>query len=525
MFKKMKFLQKWTAITIAISLFFSTATLPARAQDAETLAPNIVYFQVDNLGFGELGTYGGGILRGTPTPRIDQFAEEGLKLLNFAPESQCTPSRSALMTGRYAIRSGTHTVEFGGTAGGLVAWEKTIADILSENGYNNYILGKWHIGETPGRLPTDHGFRYWYGVPRSYGEAYWFDDPYYAPKLNPGDPGYNPDTPDRGDPVARVVESCSDITLEAVEACSAENLNTLQESELLTIDVRRDLDVKYLDRAQQRIEESIDEGKPFFLYFNHTMMHYPLVPRDEFQGKTGYGDFADSLAQLDADFGTLLDFLAITDDPRNAGKKLADTTIVVFAGDNGADDTYGARGNSGFFEGSLFAGGEGNLRTAGIVRYPGVVLAGRESDEIVHITDMFPTLVRWAGAEIPQDRQIDGVDQRAFFEGNQTNSAREGFPFWNGPTLYGIKWQHYKMKYYDQTNVFDPALKLATPYLINLKVDPKERTPLQYPYTWVTAHIGQILANFQKSVEEEPLIPAGAPLEATPEDYLPESQN
>jgi arylsulfatase A-like enzyme len=117
--------------------------------------PNVVYFLVDNLGYGELGCYGGGILRGADTRRIDAFAGEGMKLLNFAPEAQCTPPRSALMTGRYAIRSGNHTVALAGSEGGLVAWERTIADILSAGGYATACFGKWHIGDLCGRWPVE----------------------------------------------------------------------------------------------------------------------------------------------------------------------------------------------------------------------------------------------------------------------------------------------------------------------------------------------------------------------------------
>ena len=130
--------------------------------------PNVVYFLVDNLGIGELSSYSGGPLRGTSTPSIDAFAQEGIRLLNFAPETQCTPSRSALMTGRYSIRSGNQTVALAGSHGGLVKWERTMGDIFSEAGYPTAIVGKWHIGDSDGRWPTDHGFDEWYGIPRSY---------------------------------------------------------------------------------------------------------------------------------------------------------------------------------------------------------------------------------------------------------------------------------------------------------------------------------------------------------------------
>jgi len=149
------------------------------------MRPNVVYFLVDNLGMGELSSYSGGPLRGVSTTRIDAFADEGMLLFNFAPEAQCTPSRSALMTGRYSIRSGNHTVELAGSQGGLVRWERTLGDVFSEAGYATAIVGKWHIGASPGRWPTEHGFDEWYGIPRSYDESLWPEDPWYDPQRAP----------------------------------------------------------------------------------------------------------------------------------------------------------------------------------------------------------------------------------------------------------------------------------------------------------------------------------------------------
>jgi arylsulfatase A-like enzyme len=161
---------------------------------------------------------------------------------------------------------------------------------------------------------------------------------------------------------------------------------------------------------------------------------------------------------------------------------------------------------------------EGSLRTPAIVRYPGHVPAGQVSNEIVHITDMFTTLTRWAGLEIPKDRVIDGIGQRAFFEGKQKNSDREGFLYWMGDTLYGVKWRNFKMVMVLQKTLSDPALHLATPHLINLDTDPKERKPYEYPYihSWVGEHTAKLLREYAGSLIREPLIPVGAPL-----DYVP----
>ena len=446
--------------------------------------PNVVYFLVDNLGMGELSCYSGGPFRGVTTERIDAFAKEGMMLLNFAPEAQCTPSRSALMTGRYSIRSGNQTVALAGSHSGLVKWERTLGDIFSGVGYATGIVAKWHIGDSAGRWPTDHGFDEWYGIPRSYDEC-----------LRPSDPWYDP----KRDPVTKTLEG--------------KKGQAVRELEQLTVDVRRDIDVEYMKRAKDFLKRSTDAGKPFFLYFCHSLMHLPTIPRAEFKGKTGHGDWADCLLELDTDFGALLDYL------KQLG--VADNTIVVFSGDNGPEEAQPWRGTAGYFEGSYFTGMEGSLRTPALVRYPGHVPSEQKSNEIVHITDMFTTLLLWTGLQIPKDRVVDGVDQRAFLEGKQINSNRDGFPYWLGSQLYGVKWRNFKLVMVEQKKLTDPALPLPNPHLVNLDTDPKEREPVDYPYihTWVGAHVAKILGDYQESLKREPLIPVGAP-----QDFVPKQK-
>lgn len=443
--------------------------------------PNVIYFQVDNLGYGELGCYGGGVLRGADTRRIDQFAQEGFQLLNFAPEAQCTPSRAALMTGRYAIRTGNHTVAAAGADSGIVAWERTMGDLFSAAGYATMCMGKWHIGDRDGSWPTDHGFDEWYGPLHSYDECMWEKDPWYVPGRDP--------------------ESY------LLEGLKGQKVN---EAEKLTYDGKRNIDVEYQRRAFRFMEESTAADRPFLLYFNHSLMHLPVVPRDEYRGKSAQGDWADCLLQLDGDFGALLDKL------EQLG--ISDNTIVVFAGDNGNEEQLLHRGTAGFFEGSYFTGMEAALRTPCIARWPGKIAAGRKSDQIVHITDWFVTLAAMAGLPVPDDRMIDGVDQTPFLSGEQEHSNREGFIYWNGDKLYGVKWQNFKLVLVEQKYFTDPALPLGSPHIINLMTDPKEREPYNqvYYHTWTMAHFGRLLKQFQLSVQREPLIPAGAPVDYTP---------
>jgi arylsulfatase A-like enzyme len=445
--------------------------------------PNVLFFHVDNLGFGELSCYSGGPFRGAWTGRIDAFAKQGFRLTNYAPEAQCTPTRSALMTGRHAIRSGTHSVPVGAPGSwGLVRWEKTLGDLLSEGGYSCAVYGKWHVGEGPGRWPTDKGFEEWYGPPRTYDEALWPTDPWYDP---------------RRDPQSRMVQIKKgepDVT----------------EGEQLTLELRRDCDVEYLKQASEFMRRTAAEGSPFFVYFNHSLMHMPVIPREEFKGKTGQGDWADSLVELDSDFGFLLDLLDELE--------ISENTLVVFAGDNGPEDVLLWRGTPGYWEGSYFAGGEGNLRTPCIVRWPGHVAENRVSDEIMHVTDWFTTILHAAGLSEPADRVIDGVNQLAWLAGSQDSSAREGYIFWMGPEMYGIKWRNFKLVLVEQKYSSDPAGKLSAPRIINLVSDPQEREAVAVPYlhSWTAFHFNRILGEFRASTQREPPIPAGAPLEYVP---------
>jgi arylsulfatase A-like enzyme len=239
----------------------------------------------------------------------------------------------------------------------------------------------------------------------------------WRPALWPDDPWYEPGR----DPVTRMV---------AIKRGESE----VTESDQLTLDVRRDCDAEYLRRAETFIRRTARDGTPFFVYFNHSLMHMPVISREEFKGASGQGDRADSLLELDADFGALLDLL---DELGVAGN-----TLVVFAGDNGPEDVLLWRGSPGYWEGSYFAGGEGNLRTPCIARWPGRIQPGRASDEIMHVTDWFTTILHAAGLSEPADRVIDGVNQLGWLTGQAAASQREGYIYWMGRRLSNQANQH-----------------------------------------------------------------------------------
>jgi arylsulfatase A-like enzyme len=449
--------------------------------------PNIVFILTDNLGYGELGVYGGGILRGAPTPRIDKLASEGMRLLNFNVEAQCTPSRSALMTGRFSIRSGTYEVPIGGAPDGLTLWEVTIAELLSEQGYATGMWGKWHLGSAEERFPTQQGFDEWYGIPRSYDEAFW-------PSLNETKSMW-PSVGDKQGWNANIVQP------EFIyEARKGENPRKIAKMDL---DRRRTMEAEITSRAVEFIKRNASAGKPFYAYVSSSMVHLPTLPNPEFAGKTENGDWADCLAEMDFRTGQILDAI------QEAG--IEDNTVVIFTSDNGPEATDPWQGDSGPWRGTYFTAMEASLRAPFILRWPGKVSAGRISNEIVHIVDLYTTLAHVAGAVVPKDRPIDGVDQLDFFLGKQENSNREGFPAYVADRLSAVKWRNWKMHLIQQENMYDPPLRLPLPKIINLLTDLKEERDVAAYNTWVAEPMMRIIGEFQESLKKYPPIKVGTP--------------
>jgi arylsulfatase len=397
-----------TVILCAILVPFS-----AFAQDK----PNIVFVFMDNFGYGELGVYGGGITRGGATPRIDALAAEGIRLTNFNVEVQCTPSRSALMTGRYAIRSGTATVPITTGMYGLTQWEITMAEMLSDEGYATGMFGKWHLGQTKGRFPTDQGFDEWYGIPNSTDESLW-----------PAQAQFN-----------SVVEE--NLSPYAVPEYIYDGRKGQEPEKVKIYDaaMRREIDREITDKAIDFMRRQSDADKPFFIYMPYTQTHMPVEPSEEFAGKSGNGDWGDVLMQIDAYVSELLDTI---DD-----LGVADNTIFVFTSDNGPEMLPGHNGWSGPWRGSYFTGLEGSLRVPFIMRWPGQVPAGYVSNEIVHAIDMFATFANVADGNVPDDRVIDSIDQTDFLTGKQDKSNRDGFMVYVGSEVFGIKWRNWKMMF------------------------------------------------------------------------------
>jgi arylsulfatase A-like enzyme len=456
------------------ALLAGTVWLAAAAQ-ADDKPPNIVLMLSDNLGFGEIGVYGGGVLRGAPTPRLDRLAAEGMRFTNFNVEVECTPSRSALMTGRLPVRSGTWRAASPGLPGGLAPWEVTLAEVLSHAGYDTAIFGKWHLGDSPGRYPTDQGFDEWWGFPFSTDVAAY-----------PDRVGFDP-------AVAKVPQLLAGVKGEPV-----------REVEPYTLQNRPLIDERIAQKSTAYIRDHAAAGKPFFLFVSWSLVHHPYLPHPDFAGRSGNGRFADCVVEHDHRVGQILDAVD--------GAGIADRTLVLYLSDNGPDSAYYPEVSfAGPFRGYLGSAYEGSIRTPMIVRWPGRVAPGRVSNEIVAMVDLFPTLAKLAGGAPPDDRAVDGLDQTALLLGETERSARESVLVFSGRTLLAVKWRRFKIFLTGD----DPAprdrswRRLWAPQVFNVEQDPREEVDIAIQNLWILDPLMRQIYPFLYSVQQEGLILPG----------------
>ncbi|MDG1960085.1 MAG: sulfatase [Candidatus Binatia bacterium] len=387
----------------------STEHLPQKAAYLDSLggtdlatAPNIVIIFFDDLGYGDLSMNGNALI---DTPRIDTLAGEGIQLTNFyAPTSVCTPSRAALLTGRFPIRSGTQGHVFFpdespigtlrrviGVGNELPADEITVAEALGAAGYATGMIGKWHLGALPGYHPNDFGFDSYYGV-------HWSND------MQP-------------------LHIYRDREIEVADTTEVSNpMNAFRdEDEPFTRDREVDqsrLTRRYTEEAVTFIEKHRDE--PFFLYLAHSFPHVPHFPDPEFAGQSRGGPYGDVVEDLDRSTGAIVDAID------RLG--LAENTLVIVTSDNGPDydgSPGGLRGR----KGDTYEGGQ---LVPFIARWPGVLGAGGVISGMSMNTDLLPTILGLAGVPLPADRIIDGEDVFAMWQGGATSPHEVlfYFPVW-----------------------------------------------------------------------------------------------
>jgi arylsulfatase len=470
------------------------------------MKPNIVFFLVDNVGWGDFGVYGGT----RPTPRIDKMAREGIRFNNYNVEAQCTPTRSAIMTGRHPVRSGTYTVVPPiGKPAGLPAWEYTVAELLSDAGYATALYGKWHLGNVQGRLPNDQGFDEWWGIPDTWDEAGYSQYPLF------------------NDLVAKVLAAKKIPELLTLPPHILEGRKGQPSKVVMPLDmkVRPIVDGEYLiPKTIEFIKRQAASKKPFFVYLGYSEMHPPVVANPEFGGKspTRGGVYADCIAEMDFRVGQILDAI------KEAG--VDDNTIVVLSSDNGITTgaASAAGGSSGPWRGNFYQTPfEGSMRVPCIVRAPGHAPAGMVTEQMFAAVDWLPTFAALAGASnlVPKDRPIDGMDASAFVLGKSPTTGRNFYPFFGcDGGLMSVKWEYYKaiFRYTPGPGVEainNGYVQPSLPMFFDLSSDPHEDYNLwttTMTHGWVGGPIGEIIAAYEQSVKKYRNINPGEEFEGYP---------
>ena len=412
------------------------------AEDPSQL-PNIVLIVVDDLGYADLGVYGSSVIQ---TPVIDRMAAEGVRMTNFyACASVCTPSRAAMLTGRYPVRSHMTTPlyptvhpmsyflelvnRYPYDVTGIPQDEATIAEMLSRRGYRTGLIGKWHLGDQPGHLPKDNGFIEFYGA-------------YYS----------------------------NDLARFAIWRNDEVEIPAPVEQSVLT--------QNYTREALAFIHANA--GSPFFLYLSHTAVHEPVFAGAEFQGHSGGGLYGDSVQELDWSTGQILGALV------ESG--LDENTLVLFTSDNGP----WWQGNSGGYRGRKNNVTDGGLRVPFIIRWPEHLPAGISRDELCVNFDIFPTLLSIAGIALPEDRIIDGKNMLPVLQ-DHASSPHSLFFYYDGPALVAVRDQKWKYHRRHMSDNGGYPLFSQGPFLFNLESDPSESYNLIDTYPEIAQEFTEVL--------------------------------
>lgn len=443
------------------ALVLSVACLSASAA-THNRQPNIVVIFADDLGYGDLGCYGHPSIR---TPRLDRMAATGLRFTDFYVAAEvCTPSRAALLTGRYPIRSGMvggRRVLFPESKGGLPQSEITLATALKSAGYATAHIGKWHLGVHRGGRPEDHGFDFTLGLPYS-------NDMDGRPDLEKGAASL-PNPPADGWNVPLILNG--KIIEQPVDQAT--------------------LTRRYTEAAMNFIGENRE--KPFFLYFAHTFPHVPLFASPEFRGKSRRGVYGDAVEEIDWSVGQILDAL------QSLG--LAENTLVVFTSDNGPWLTqYAQGGSAGLLREGKGSTWEGGMRVPAIMSWPGRIQPGVTSI-VAHTMDLFPTAMALAGANLPKDRTYDGIDLAPLIFRGDALPERPFF-YYRGARLYACRIGNYKAHFITQ-NGYGPGKpeKHEPPLLFDVAVDPGEQFDISAKHPEVLRTMAAAIASHQAGIE------------------------
>jgi arylsulfatase A-like enzyme len=447
-------------IIVFAALGLATCLCAPVAAQEKAKKPNILVIWGDDIGISNISAYHRGMLGGS-TPNIDRIAKEGALFTDYYAQQSCTAGRASFILGQHPFRTGLLTIGMPGSKHGINAKDPTIAELLKPHGYLCAQFGKNHLGDQDQHLPTAHGFDEFYGN-LYHLNAEEEPETYHYPK----DPAFHKKFGPRG-----VIRSSADGKIKDTGPLTRKRMETID-----NVFLKSSLD--FIDRAQKA-------NKPFFIWHNSTRMHVWTRLAKKWQGKTGFGLYADGMADHDNQVGQLLKKL---DD-----LKIADNTIVIYGTDNGAEVLTWPDGGMTPFRGEKGTTWEGGFRVPALVRWPGKIKPGTVINDIFSHEDWLPTLLAAAGEPGVKDKlkkghkvgnktfkaYIDGYDQTDLLTGKGKGKRKEIFYFDQGGNLNAVRYGMWKLHFTTLEGGINTAFRKtpAWPLVVNLRSDPFERAP------------------------------------------------
>ncbi len=415
----------FSAAVTSAAIAVLAAAAPLATADAQEKRPNVVMLMTDDTGWNDFGAYsGGGAALGHPTPNVDRIAHEGAVFTNWYGQASCTAGRASFVTGRIPIRTALSIVIGPGDRNYLRKETPTIAEFFKKNGYETYFSGKWHLGDIPESYPTEHGFDEMKHFAAYYAGVYAYSDTDSA--FHPWFPSFNPEF------MKAYTAIVNDGEWEGVAGQPAKRVGTIDYDSLATFDERQ------TDSFVGYVKTHAKDAKPFFAYVNFIKMHNPTNPAPEFRGRSHLGNYSDSLMEMDADIGQIMDELRAD----------APDTIVILTADNGAWlDAYPDAGTTPF-RGEKGSPYEGGWRVPGLMWWPGHVPAGVTYHEMMSNMDAWATLAGMVGLTPPPHEWVgndgkpiyfDSIDNSAYILGKARHSARTSWVYINGEHYAGVR--------------------------------------------------------------------------------------
>lgn len=451
--------------------------------------PNFLYILIDDISFGQMGERKMNYVMGIETPAINDFARDGMSLMRMYTEPSCTPTRTAMLTGRHPIRAGVEEVKVALVGEGLPASEVTLPELLKQVGYNTSHVGKWHQGDIEEAYPHNQGFD-WAAFPlhQQVQLSLMTREAMQANNML----GYHASGQNNQFLLDERFKPYGLVTGVEAEAGGQAREVDMAPGEEWTQAKYEEMNERYQAQALEQLERVAALDEPFFLQY------WPLYPLnfvypDQALSRNG-GFHADKLQLLDGWIGEVLSKLEVTGE--------ADNTIVMIMADNGL--MYHYEGTSGLNQ-LIYRGGktqhlEGGVRTDAFIRWPGVIEADSAAGDIFHVSDIYTTMARIAGATdfIPRDRVIDGIDQTALLLEGEGNGRRDYVYVYEGPVLRSVVKQEFKM------HLPAPGQPGAAAPVYNVYRDPREENPLIGNALWSGASFQDMVKRHQKMIAKYP---------------------